>query len=539
MVTQQPRQSHHSWTYGFFLGVSILTSAGYLYFFLFGLQLDALVALCSDDAFYYFKIARNIVHGQGCTFDGIAPTNGFHPAWMVCILPVFWLFPADLETPVRIVLAGNGLLCAATLILVYRLVHGYVAKGVGSVAVAACLLPNVLFAMTNGMETGLALCAVATLLWLCFRKRIHDPTAGPGLTVMFGLCLGVICLCRLDMVFLFVAAVLLALLDAVLHMTSFRASVARLAALGSGFALVVSPYLIWNFAYFGHVMPVSGAIKSSFPSVREPLELHDDMFIGAALLVGMWFLVIVLVLVDPDKCRRVVQLVRAPITLLLVACTCHFAHAFLFLTWGVYWWHFAVYGLTFGFILAQTVDRFTLSYPRARRIAIGGIVISTFAVAAGLTYHALQIKAAQHRAWLDGANWARRHTPKDTIFAIKDAGLFGYFSDRRTINLDGKANGYAYRVALYDGDVQGYLRSSNVEYIADIRARYRNGTYSIVIPRASQTPVFLTMDESQEVYRSDGFEPNPRRFGDPTRRFFAVWSVPSMDVSNANDSEKG
>jgi hypothetical protein len=32
----------------------------------------------TDDAFYYFKTAQNIAEGAGITFDGIAPTNGFH-----------------------------------------------------------------------------------------------------------------------------------------------------------------------------------------------------------------------------------------------------------------------------------------------------------------------------------------------------------------------------------------------------------------------------------------------------------------------------
>jgi hypothetical protein len=35
----------------------------------------------TDDAFYYFKIAQNIVEGKGISFDGITITNGFHPLW--------------------------------------------------------------------------------------------------------------------------------------------------------------------------------------------------------------------------------------------------------------------------------------------------------------------------------------------------------------------------------------------------------------------------------------------------------------------------
>ena len=46
---------------------------------------DAPFALTFDDAFYYFGIARNVAHGHGSTFDGINPTNGYHPLWMLIV----------------------------------------------------------------------------------------------------------------------------------------------------------------------------------------------------------------------------------------------------------------------------------------------------------------------------------------------------------------------------------------------------------------------------------------------------------------------
>ena len=49
---------------------------------------DTLVTIVPDDAFYYFQIARNILDGKGSTFDGIYPTNGYHPLWMLVLLPI-------------------------------------------------------------------------------------------------------------------------------------------------------------------------------------------------------------------------------------------------------------------------------------------------------------------------------------------------------------------------------------------------------------------------------------------------------------------
>src|SRR5512137_2142588 len=39
-----------------------------------------------DDAYYYYKVAQNISEGHGSTFDGLHPTNGYHPLWLlICI----------------------------------------------------------------------------------------------------------------------------------------------------------------------------------------------------------------------------------------------------------------------------------------------------------------------------------------------------------------------------------------------------------------------------------------------------------------------
>ena len=42
----------------------------------------------SDDAYYYFQIARNLADGGGVSFDGETPTNGFHPLWLVLLTPL-------------------------------------------------------------------------------------------------------------------------------------------------------------------------------------------------------------------------------------------------------------------------------------------------------------------------------------------------------------------------------------------------------------------------------------------------------------------
>ncbi|MGD2109457.1 MAG: hypothetical protein PVI86_08700, partial [Phycisphaerae bacterium] len=471
------------------------------------LPLGWLLAIPSDDAFYYFKIARNIVSGQGCTFDGIASTNGFHPLWMLCILPVFSALTTGVELPARVVLAGNGLLAAVTMVMLFRLVRRWVGGGTEWIALAFCALPPVSGALLNGLETGLLLWAGTLLLWLCYRFELHAVGASPGRTFLFGVLLGFITLCRLDSAFLLVAAGLVTLLLTLVGAVTIRRCVVRGLLLGLGFAVLFGPFCIWNIATFGHVMPISGGMKSSFPALRDTLSLTGDRLFGALLLAVVWG--VVLAGTRPGSVRRWLE---SPLVLLAVACTLHFVHAFLFLTWGVYWWHFSLYGLTAAVGLAQAVQRWTLDRGRIEPAAVGIIIVGLVVPGVGLKVFELRSKAEQHAAWLEGARWARAETTPDTVFAIKDAGLFSYFSQRVTVNLDGKANGYAFRDALYADDVGGYLRGADVEYIAHVATRYADGVCRIPIPRVNRRPAILMMRQDDEVFRSRAFAIHRHRF---------------------------
>ncbi|UCG16685.1 MAG: hypothetical protein JSV19_01350 [Phycisphaerales bacterium] len=509
--------------------VIVIGMLWYGYFALFRASLETIVALLSDDAFYYFQIARNVARGQGCTFDGIAATNGFHPLWMVCLLPIFWIFGGELELPVRIIAAGNGVLCIVTLCILYRLTQKHIAARCGAVAVAACLFPPILNALINGMETGLQLFAVVIVLWLCYKKRIHDPLSGSGSSLVFGVALGVVSLCRLDSVFLLAAALCLGALAGVVLGIPFKRSMSRLALLCAGFGISVAPYIAWNLVSFGQIMPISGAVKNSFPLIREQLRLTGDLAFGAALLALLLGLTAVIVIADRDQAGRLRAAVRSPLHILTIGCVFHFCHAFLFMKWGVYWWHFSVYGLAVAVALAQAIDQLTVKQPGARRWVIGGLVVVMVTVAVPMNVLVLGNKFDRHQEWLAGAKWAREHTGADAVFAIKDAGLFGYFSDRRTVNLDGKANGYKYREFLKRGHVDGYLRHVGVSYIADVSARYRSGESRIRIPRVGQRAAGLHMDEAHEVYRSRAI---PARLGIAPEDHFAIWKYTPLRSSS-------
>ncbi len=75
--------------------------------------------LFSDDAYYYFTIARNTLHYGFPTFDASTPTNGFHPLWLVILFPIFSI-TSNTSVQFELIRILQILLAASTLILVHR-----------------------------------------------------------------------------------------------------------------------------------------------------------------------------------------------------------------------------------------------------------------------------------------------------------------------------------------------------------------------------------------------------------------------------------
>src|SRR5690606_28513723 len=110
-----------------------------------------------------------IASGNGPSVDGIHPSNGWHPLWMLAMVGVFSLPTENPDTPVRIALALGAIadsLVPVVLYLVARRYIGVQAAFVGGLVYALNSMPA--FQSVNGLETGitallLALAAAATL----------------------------------------------------------------------------------------------------------------------------------------------------------------------------------------------------------------------------------------------------------------------------------------------------------------------------------------------------------------------------------------
>jgi hypothetical protein len=153
----------------------------------------------NDDGFFYFKAAQHIAAGQGSTFDGINPTNGYHPLWMLVCVVVFWLFRADLLTPLRVIVVLFGVMQAVSAVLVYEVLKDRLGKLLSFILTAGFFSCWVVFNNTfsGGLESALS-CMMTVIVWsMAIQYRDRGQFSFKGL-LLVGLAGGLTVLSRLD-----------------------------------------------------------------------------------------------------------------------------------------------------------------------------------------------------------------------------------------------------------------------------------------------------------------------------------------------------
>ncbi|MCC7118820.1 MAG: hypothetical protein IT310_09870 [Anaerolineales bacterium] len=159
-----------------------------------------------DDAYYYFKVAQNITEGKGSSFDGINPTNGYHPLWMAICIPIFFLARYDLILPLRVLVMVMALIHVATAILIYRYLKENLSEAVGMLAAVFWLFnAYIQFTMYQyGLESPIALFFIVLLIYKLSRfekKRRAAPVTPHDVALLAGLATLTL-FSRLDLIFL-------------------------------------------------------------------------------------------------------------------------------------------------------------------------------------------------------------------------------------------------------------------------------------------------------------------------------------------------
>lgn len=419
--------------------------------------------LFADDAFYYYQVAFNLVHGRGLTFDGVNTTNGFQPLWMIVLLPVY-IF-VDKMAAIPIIIYLQALFCAVALVSVYALAR---ARGTPALAAAAPLFllasyPPFLHMAFHGLEASIyAGMFGVVLLHLDWVHRTAAYSSGRMLAT--GALLAALNLARLDSL-IFSAAVILWLI----LQRRFRSA----CLVGLPLAVVMVPYLAANYFYFGALMPVSGAAKRIYSLSQLAGDVAARGESATTLLLRnllwplkhpslrpfLWLLIANSLGLVYYAVRR--YTVLALFQFFLVAK--YLAYGFLYYNHAMYTWYYIVDFLGPALFVGQLAgDAAALiggGHRRRQQIAAAllGAALCAIAVPRGRRYCRLEKERWDYHRSLALANVPRTNDlllfyyaaeqvrkmgiPDGILFGMHNAGVFGYFSGARVVNFDGLING--------------------------------------------------------------------------------------------------
>jgi 4-amino-4-deoxy-L-arabinose transferase-like glycosyltransferase len=444
-----------------------------------------------EDYFYYLRVAHNIVEGNGVTADVSAPTNGFHPLWMlICTASIALVGPLY---SIYVVLTVAALLHAAQAALIYRIVatmasatagHMAALLWIGSYRVIACNL--------CGLETPIAV----FMLLLSARHLLRDDAEiDTRWSLQLGALLGLSAWARMDLL-LWIGFVLGGVL--VLYPTlSLRERLMHALRGGITALVVLLPWVIWSYSHSGTPLPNSGKALSvwGFKGMQAKLSLSENLgilrgqlfdgaywFSDTANLLGLWpivqpsnskisFLLIAVLLVSLAYLLYATRNERfARVRCLLAAFAwAIFSYYALRAVLGVrYLMPFSALTVV---LFASLLALWLRDRPGPRKVAVAAYAALLLSCGAASIQAWQQRQGAAHthsghRALLDMARWASTNLPEGAVMGGWNSGIMSYFSERVVVNLDGVINDEAIS-ALQQRDLSTYIAKRGITYLVD------------------------------------------------------------------------
>ncbi len=468
-----------------------------------------------DDAFYYFVIVRNLVLGQGVTFDGVNPANGFHPLWVLMLAPWFKaalccsIFPgeaADVALRGALVLGAGLDVLAAT---GFALLAERWQKGSGAV-VALLYLFNLRLAMeaVNGLETALAMLVLAGYIWaMDWLVQTWTWRSWAAAGALGGLA--------------FLARTDLAILVLFVSLGVFVVSLRRTRSLDWGWLvyalvglLVVAPWFAWSRLATGHWTQSSAVAMPLLVQYRFSLggNLWQDfqlpvinyavrallIYGGAALLAGLG----VLLLARLGRVSRRVKRWLAH----MAPRDSHLSAAPVYLAWlalagvavglGVHtlvrWyprgWYYAPWAGLLALVVGLGLAHLLAKLGRQGWLGLAGALLVLLVFQVQRTFSEPVYPGQVD--WIQASDWVRSSTPPDAVIGAFNSGILGYFAERRVINLDGVVDWNAI-AARQENRLLAYLRQQGGTYLVDREEMIWNSFSPFLGPEAENLVLYV------------------------------------------------
>jgi hypothetical protein len=432
-----------------------------------------------DDCYFYLQVAGNIISGYGSTFHKITPTNGYHPLWMFFSILGLFIAGGEKVLGLRIIFAIQAAMVLGIAIYFFKIAKSISLRfsTVGLAILAAYFFGTSIYGLEAHLN-GLLLTAGIYYFLLAFT------TDKLGQWICTGILLGLAILARLDNIFIVASMVCFGIVS---HQDLGGEKLfKRFLALAVPVSAVILPYLIYNFLSYGHFVPISGSIKSTFPEFTANINN-----LGTWGKLASLFGILSLVLAFRFKSHKAR---RALLGSLGFGVLLHASYVVLFTDEFTFWpWYYVSGILAMSFVtgLFSELIAFRLENIASRRIVNRlAILFSVLLVIIGITRSwakAFSINAigslrlpyelSQTSRWpVEVGMLLKDNLPAEAgILVWNYPGAIAFYSDLRVLPVDGLMNDYRYNDDLLAIGIEEYLCLKNVDYFLGPIVSGKNG----------------------------------------------------------------
>lgn len=429
-----------------------------LFFSVFWLivPVDYLIKFTSDDTYFYLKTALNFSLGNGSSFDGINPTNGYHPLWFFIISMLYKiLISSNINSEIslfKVVFVITSLISAFSLIVLYKIFSfndDQKSFKLPFYASALTLIPLNLFYLI-GMEVQIFTLIFLSVIYFFLRlvkNSFNNHRDKYLLCSLFAL----LFLARVDLYWYVVTAIV------VFTFYSYRNKLKEVLNILIPSLLVFLAYVILSKIIFGTLYPISSKYKLSFNIIDNlsffPLPKNNIIDFTQLMIIIFFSFISVIILIRYKKVSdykfKLLFSLNISFFLFLVI-------NILFNSNGLREWYYSYIILSSSLIFYHSISKKFF----VQLIIVIVIILNFF------YFTIFRMNYYNHESAFKFANELRELVPDETkIYQIDYSGLVSYFSGKKIINGDGLINSFEYYQYIKGGKLSDYLNKVRPQYL--------------------------------------------------------------------------
>ncbi|WP_294304590.1 hypothetical protein [uncultured Chryseobacterium sp.] len=386
-------------------------------------------------------------------FNDLYLTNGFHPLWMFfCIIGEF-LNPFDKSFLLYIVWFFQVLL----IFFGIRLLEKFIFKSDGIGKIFSFSFYTILFFSLGTLyltEAHLAFFTIALLLFFIAKSYKND--------LVFGVICSLVFMARLDLIFLIFPL-------GFLYWHSRSLTIKSILKMFFGFSILTVPYLYSNYIIFNDLVPISGKIKSSFPTISN--DIPFVFLTNFCLFTGILYLIFLLLFKNIQY--------RNLKVCFLAGCLIHLFYN-LFYQDHIGQWYFVPQFMLFGFFINDIFKKANIRFLQKSKIitiitAFAAIficflgfmkLITNLSISANVFNKSAGVEKKQQDGMRIISEVLSKSLPANARIYVYDfPGKFAFFSDLNFVPADALVANLKFFNEINELKFSKYLKKNDIHYL--------------------------------------------------------------------------